>query len=252
MPPGPWRVVVVNAWDSRAAGMVDAARAIGARVWLFGLPGKFAPGAWRQSLPYIARRARALGVPGYIVDCENRWEHGHEAEARELAAALRADADAGLSVGVTAFPSMAVIDEIAEVAGRSVFGLIQIYGRTSQRAEDFERWIQRWRGMFSDVVMAIAGWPSSAPLGTPEGYQRYLRDLPEADAYILWTEGRLPQYMRTALESRFGVSIPAGSGASAPRGSSGGGRSRPRLSAGAIVGGSLVALGLAWAVTRGR
>lgn len=245
---GPWRHVIVNAWDRNAVALVSQARAAGAElVLLFGMPGKFTPATWRAGVTFIRGKVRTTGADGYVVDVETGWANSGasgRAQATALGAELAADA-ASMSVGITGFPFLSVLAELATAAGANVFAILQIYGRQAQDAASFRQWFERWHRYFgARLCLAVAGWASSAPLQTPAGFAAYLQALPSAPSHTLWTEGGLPAYIAQALSAAFGVTIPA----------AGPGRRSVRR-AGVAAGGALAVLGVlgivaAWAATR--
>lgn len=218
--PLPWRFVFVNAWARNAPAQVAAARAAGAEVFLYGLPGKFGPRTWRPGLAFIVAKARAIpGVVGIVPDLENGWTGSDADEATAFGAELRELAESGLRVGVTGYPFVAWLHPIAEAAGPLVFFVVQIYGRTAMSAEIFATWWRRAVGAFPGrTMLAIAGWVASEALSTAEGFRAYLAALPRAPAAAVWPTGTIPRHIREALAT-YEPDQPydAGTGSPAPR-----------------------------------
>lgn len=187
-PSGMFRFRVVNGTRADHESLVRAARELG-DVWLYGGPRAFAPSEWREWLRIIAQRARALDCTGILADPENGWNTLDGAtRARELVAMGRElGALAGdMRVGVTSYPHFP-IERVAEGAGESIFGSIQIYGRETVDAGAFGQWFARWRAVFgARLGLSIAGWPASSSMRDAPGFARYLAALPRAPSAIVW------------------------------------------------------------------
>lgn len=198
--PGPWHFAAINAWRSDAAMLARTAQAAGCDVWLYGMPTQFTPSAWAASLATLKSRADSIpGVVGLIIDAEMDWSASDNAQATAMghaAAALSSD----YRIGITSYPTWAGLAPFAQAAGESVFGLVQVYGRTSQNPVDWAAWLRRWQAFFGTRLgMATAGWVTNPAWGTPEGFATYLSGLPAVPSAIVWPEGdTIPPFIITA------------------------------------------------------
>lgn len=194
--PGPWHVAVVNAFRSDAAQLAQTASAAGCSIWLYGTPDRFTAATWRASLDTL--RGKLTSIPhvvGVIIDREDVSPSLPDVTAMAQAmVALSSET----RVGFTSYPSWGGLETLARTCGESVFGCVQIYGRSSQNPADWQSWFRRWQAFFgSRLIIATAGWASNPSLGTPEGFARYLDGLPRAPGALVWDESgsRMPPYI---------------------------------------------------------
>lgn len=175
---------------------------------MFAGPEACAPDRWRETVPRLVAEASAAGSSGIIVDPENGWSAAPREEWTALADALN-EASLRVRVGVTSFPSVRGIEELARVCGRNVWGSPQLYFDIETNRRGWER----WRGMFGRrLIPSIAGYVAGPRTtedvrrmrASPEGYRGYIDALPAAGGAIVWPVWPMPGYMRDALAARYG------------------------------------------------
>lgn len=209
VPDGPWSHVAINVARGDAAQLAALAKARGKDVWIYMTFEQFTPATWREGLALLVARAASLGATGIIVDAEEGWA-GQDAEAALLGAAMRVAAQ-DTRVGFTSIPSFGPLAAVARAAGESVFGMPQIYGRTSVDPAAFRAWWARWQSEFGvRLIPAIAGWVSSPALSNAPGFAQYLSILPNAPGAFVWLgEGGIPPHVLAGLQGyNPGGSIP--------------------------------------------
>lgn len=206
---GPFRFIALNAHRGDLAAQVAEVRARGAQLWLYSTPENWRPDAWAAELARIVELARVHGAVGIIADPEGGWTGEMPAGAGsrdDVAAALGtalAAASDSTRVCVTSYPSWPGLDALARAAGRRVSASIQIYGRTTQDAEEWARWYAGWRSRFgSRLCLSIAGWPADDSMDSAAGYASYLARLPKSGGAIVWdAAGAAPTYIQEGLAS---------------------------------------------------
>lgn len=203
--PGSFVAVPVGRTDAPA--LAEAAHARGLQVWATKYVGNWGPTSWAHSLDECERFADAHGCVGIVPDVEDEWpdlDHAHRlAGYTELGGALKA-ASRRRRVMVTHYPSLPDLDFLAEQCGDACTGNVQIYARTNQDPAAWASWYARaaraWGAERTSI--AIAAWPASSLLTTPEGYARYLANLPRVASAIAWRgNGPMPDYMAQQLRA---------------------------------------------------
>lgn len=203
--PGSFVCVPVGRTDAPA--MAEAAHHRGLSVWATKYVGNWGPTRWAHSLDECERFADAYGCVGIVPDVEDEWpELDRAARLQGYAEMGRAFASAATRrrVMVTGYPSLPDVDELARACGMGVTGNVQIYARTNQSPDAWASWYARWAAAWSAerTTIAIAAWPASPLLTTPEGYARYLAGLPRSVGAIAWRgTGPMPDYMAQQLRA---------------------------------------------------
>lgn len=198
--PGAWDFVAVNYTRSDREAQAAEVRRMGAQLWLYATPEHFHPSNWRASLGAMVAEATRLGAAGVIADFEGGWDGPYENEAR-LAGAALAEAAKTVRVCFTSYYSWRFLDALLSTAGRAISGNLQIYGRTEQDAEVWERWFIGWHERFGGrLSLAVAGWPAHASMNNSAGFRSYLSRLPKVGGAIVWdAAGTMPSYIVDAL-----------------------------------------------------
>lgn len=186
--------------------------------WLYTMPSRWTPTAWRDGLAHIlrvAQAARDAGVPvhGIIADPENEWPQlsrtRKESEARELGLALRAKADT-LRIGVTTYPMFPAREPLVAALGDAAFYSPQLYHDGDRDTVTNPDVIASWYGIWTSLagashcIPSIAGYPSprNTALQSPGPYRDYLASMPPSGGFIAWTQaGPTPTWMANALRT---------------------------------------------------
>jgi hypothetical protein len=201
--PGSFVCVPVGRTDAPA--LAEAAHARGLQVWATKYVGNWGPTSWAHSLDECERFADAHGCVGVVPDVEDEWpdlDRAHRVAGYHEMGAAFAAASRRRRVMVTGYPSLPDLTELAAACGSSCTGNVQIYARTNQDPAAWASWYARWASAWGAerTTIAIAAWPASSLLTTPEGYARYLAGLPRAAGAIAWRgTGPMPDYMRQQL-----------------------------------------------------
>jgi len=198
---GPWEWVAIVGNNANYHDVVNHARAAGKKIWLYSMPGSFAPTVWRDGLSTLIARASEVSAEGIIVDPETGWD-GHWDQIAAFGAALQ-DASTVTRVGITSYPAWAGMPALANAGGDACFGIPQLYGQQGafSQGEIDGQWA-RWRSSFGTrLIPGFALWiPEDHPeLRDPAVYAAYLTRLPRAGGSIGWTTGAIPVHMLQAM-----------------------------------------------------
>ncbi len=181
----------------------------GKPMYLFGLPDAFRPGVFAATLDTMKAKVERLGLTGVVANPESGWRVD-AATKRALADKLIA-LSRTMDVGIVSYPSWPGLSHNGEnfYANSSVWGAPEIYGVSSQDADDYRSWYARWFRAFSGkvgITFNAGGTISGAIRQSQSDYLRYLNNLPVAPFGIAWgTTGNTFEVIRSVIAGSLGV-----------------------------------------------
>jgi hypothetical protein len=213
-----WAFVCLNGERTDAEEKARALRARGVRVFFWSGPGAWRPASWGGEITRLVALCKRTGAHGFIADPEMYWDGVRDGAnvGAAFGRALASAADEGLSVGLTSYPLWKpdVLRAVGEAGRGKVWFTPQIYGRSALEIATREgrsvqsvnnQWWTRWTavGGAGMTIPSVAGWVSTSELGTPQGFARYLAELPKAQGAIafLTAGGGPPAHILAGLRA---------------------------------------------------